>query len=286
VAERAAEPFTDGSRRWLRVEDERAGGEPILRPSLLPSLLAVRRRNADAGLAMLDLFEFGSAFHIEGESHRERAVLGVLLDARAPEARGVQGDDGAATGLRRLRGVLERLARLLCGPGASTTLEPLFPGAPPAALGLSPAATVRWNDEVVGVAGVLSAAVRSRFGLDAAIVGAEIEVAPFLDAFPPEVTAEAMPAFPAIDRDLSILVDERVTWSDIDRTVRSAAPPRLETVDFVGTYRGRQTGGRKSVTLRLLFRDPSRTMRREEADDAVAAVLSTLSATLGAELRA
>jgi len=289
VSERAAAPFLPAAHAPLRVEDERAGGEPILRPSVLPSLLTVRRRNADAGVSPLDLFEFGSAFHLTGGEHRERSVLALLLDA------GEAGKSGAASassaldasdGFRRLRGVIERLARLLRGGAATVELRPAATDAAAPAPAMAPAAEIRWDDKIVGLAGVISPSVRGLFGLELPLVGAELEIHAFFDRYPPDVAAEAMPAFPAIDRDLSILVDERVRWSDVERAVRAAQPPRLESIRFVGTYRGKQTGARKSVTLRLLFRDPTRTMKREEADDAVARVVASLVSTLGAELRA
>jgi len=306
IAERAAAPFLPPEHAFLRVDDERAGGEPILRPSVLPSLLTVRRRNADAGVSPLDLFEFGSSFHLEGTQHRERSVLALLMDAGEPGKASSLTE--TSDGFRRLRGVIERLGRQLIGPGAVVELRPASADpaastgitgimgtaptamAPTAMIAPTPAfdspATVLWNGAVVGVAGVIAARVRTLFGFDAALVGAELEIRPFLDRYPPEVDAQAMPAFPSIDRDLSLLIDERVTWSEVEATVRAAKPPRLESVDFVGVYRGKQTGERKSLTLRMLFRDPARTMKREEADDAVAVVVRTLTEQLGAELRA
>ncbi len=275
VSERAAAPFLAAGRTLLRVEDERAGGEPILRPSLLASLLAVRRRNQDAGVAPLSLFEMASVFELEGSAHHERPMLGILMDADAPEE-----------GFRKMRGVVERLARLLLGADARLEVERIDAATGPTpSPALAPAAVVRWNGAAVGVLGLVSGAARAVFGLEHGVAAAELSIAPFLGAYPPSVQVRAMPAFPAIDRDLSVLLDESVSWRDLERSILAARPPRLESVDFVGTYRGRQTAGRKSVTLRLLFRDPSRTLRREEADDAVAMVVAALERDFRAELR-
>jgi phenylalanyl-tRNA synthetase beta chain len=60
----------------------------------------------------------------------------------------------------------------------------------------------------------------------------------------------------------------------------------LEELRFVTVSRGKPVpAGRKSVTLRLVFRDPQRTLRHEEVDPQVATVLSRLTEDLGAELR-
>jgi len=276
VSERAAAPFLAASSALLRIDDERAGGEPILRPSLLPSLLAVRRRNADAGVTPLSLFEFASVFELHGAHHRERPLLGIAADAAADPAEG----------FRLMRGLVERLARLLVGASALVELAPIGAAGPSPAPALAPAASVRWNDREVGMIGLVSRQVLDLFGLEHDVAVAELDLREFLDCYPPAVQVRAMPAFPAIDRDLSVLVDEGVEWSQLEAAVRGANPAAMESVQFVGTYRGRQTAGRKSVTLRLVFRDPARTMRREEADDAVASVVAALKGRFGAELRA
>ncbi|MBM4113713.1 MAG: phenylalanine--tRNA ligase subunit beta, partial [Phycisphaerae bacterium] len=277
VSERSAAPFLAASRSLLRIEDERAGGAPILRPSLLPSLLEVRRRNADAGVSPLSLFETASIFELEGATHHERESLGILIDSPGSP------DEG----FRSIRGIVERLSRLLLGADARMELARIDGAdSPTPAPALAPAASVRWNDRTIGVIGLVADPVRALFGLEHGLAAAELEIRPFLESFPPAVEVKAMPAFPAIDRDLSVLVDESVPWRDIERAIAEATPARLESVSFVGTYRGKQTGARKSVTLRLLFRDRERTMRREEADDAVAAVVAALARRFKAELRA
>lgn len=274
VSERAAAPFIAPARSLLRVDDERAGGEPILRPSILPSLLTVRRRNADAGVAPLSLFEMASAFELDGAHHQERELLAIVTDA--------PGDP--AEGFRVMRGVAERLGRILLGSTVRVELQPMVePRTPSPAL--EPAARLLWNGAEVGVIGLVAEGVLERFGLEHGVAAAELEIRPFLDAYPPAVEVRAMPAFPAIERDLSVLVDEAVAWASIEQAVLQTQAPRLEQVHFKGTYRGRQTGGRKSVTLRLLFRDPARTMVREEADQAVASIVEALRSKFSAELR-
>jgi len=60
----------------------------------------------------------------------------------------------------------------------------------------------------------------------------------------------------------------------------------LEAVRFVTTFRGKQIGaGRKSLTLRLRFRAPGRTLRHDEVDPQVEKAVATLTSKLGAEVR-
>ena len=99
-----ATPFLVPGTELLRLEDEGDFGDSMLRPSLLGSLLRVRRTNRDRGASDLRLYEIGSAFEVEGAAHRETNRIGLLMD--------VDGDDD---GLRPLRGIVEALAQRLGG---------------------------------------------------------------------------------------------------------------------------------------------------------------------------
>ena len=72
---------------------------------------------------------------------------------------------------------------------------------------------------------------------------------------------------PAIQRDLSIVVEENIRWADIVGAVNSRAPAELENVEFVGIYRGKGIdAGKKCVTLSLRFRDEDGTLTHETVD--------------------
>ena len=138
----------------------------------------------------------------------------------------------------------------------------------------------------LGHIGLLASDAARRLGLDGCIAVAELRLEPLIARFPPERPAAALPAFPGVDRDVSIAVAEATTWEQVERVVRDARPEHLESVAFVGTYRGKQVGeGRKSVTMRLVFRKPDGTLRREEVEPAIAGLTALLQQRLGAELR-
>jgi phenylalanyl-tRNA synthetase beta chain len=116
---------------------------------------------------------------------------------------------------------------------------------------------------------------------------AEVGLDELVALYPPKSLVHALPEFPAIERDLSLVVAEQTAWGSIERLVSGLKLPLLEASSFVGTFRGQQVGaGKKSVTLRLRFRDDKRTLRHEEVDPQVATVVEKAKAELGAELRA
>jgi phenylalanyl-tRNA synthetase beta chain len=273
VSERHAAPFLRAGEQPLRIDDERAGGAPILRPSVIPSLLEVRRRNVDAGLAQLRLFESARAFRLRADgSHDERATFTLLSDRPAePE-----------DAMRWMRGACERILRTLAGEHAAIRVEVPDARAP----WYAAEARIACDGKPIGAYGLLAPAAAAAFGIEGTLCAAELELEPLWHGYPPEARAEALPSFPAIERDLSAIVDERTRWEDLDALARSLALANLERVDFVGTYRGAQTGtGRKSVTMRLSFRAPDRTLRREDADGAMSALAEALTGRLGAVIR-
>jgi phenylalanyl-tRNA synthetase beta chain len=276
VSERSAAPFLRPGENALRVGDERAGGTPMLRPSVLASLLEVRRRNADAGIAELRLFEFARRFALRADgSHDERPVVALLSDRPSePEA-----------AMRWMRGTCERALRMLAGRHADIRIDALPAGR--RAPWHSVEASIACDGRPIGTYGILAPAALATFGLEGTFAAAELELEPLWAGFPPDARAEALPAFPAIERDLSAIVPERAAWDEIESIARGLGLANMESIGFVGTYRGAQTGaGRKSVTMRLVFRAADRTLRREDADAPMAALADALVARLGATIRA
>ena len=93
--------------------------------------------------------------------------------------------------------------------------------------------------------------------------------------------------FPAIRRDLSLLVDEGVSADALRACVQAHAGGMLKNLQLFDVYRGEGIdSGRKSLSFELTFQDSSRTLEDDEIDEAVAAVVAGLHAQLGAALRA
>ena len=95
-----------------------------------------------------------------------------------------------------------------------------------------------------------------------------------------------LPQFPGIDRDLSLIVPEPTSWAQIEQMAQGLNLDRCVGWEMVDIFRGKQLGeGKKSVTLRLHFRDSDRTLRHEEVDPQVELLAERAKSTLGAEIR-
>ncbi len=289
--ERAA-PFMVPGYRLIEVDDARRAAEPALRPSVLPSLLACRRANQDrrsAAPGTVRLYEAASIYGEEdapadASSQRgktvERRHLALLMDVPGLKP----GAAESQTGLRLLRGTVEALVRAMRATTDGLEFTPMAPPCPAFEPGAH--AGVLLDGRPLGYVALLSAKLLAESGLDAPVVASELNLDTLVEGYPPRARIVALPAFPAIDRDLSVTVADSVAWESVRRIVEKSRPQRMEKVEFVGTYRGKQTGpGKKSVTMRLHFRDEARTLRREEVDPQMDSVIAALKSEIGAEVR-
>ncbi len=269
VGEAAASAFLPPDLSLLKIEDERARAEPVLRPSILPSLLRVFAHNRDNGVHDVRLFETASTFALMNGQHIERTNLAML----AP---------GTEEGLREIRGVIDRLAHIVRGGAARVDAE-----TQQAAPWFAPGALLKLNGEVLGLCGVIAPGVTRQFGLNMPIVGAEIGLPQQYRHYPPETEARALPAFPAIERDISAIIEDRTSWAQVSESIAALRLQHAEAIQFVTVFRGKQIGaGRKSLTVRIRFRAPDQTLKHEQVDPQMHRVMDALKANFRAEIRA
>lgn len=268
ISPRLGEPFLRAGDKPLVIEDERRKAEPMLRPALAPSLLTCRKANQDVGNHGLKLFEAAAVWSRNNGAIVERSSLCLLCDA-----------EDIQQAVRDVRGTLSELIEQLSGR-ADVSFEPAD------IHNTSSAAQVVIGGESVGYLGALDDTCRDRFDLQTAIVVAELDLDSLTTLYPPDHQVGELARFPAIERDVSIVVDETVNWQSIASHVHATQPQLLEDLRFVVTYRGKPIAkGQKCVTLRMVFRDPAQTLRHDQVDPQVDAVVRRLQTELGAQLR-
>lgn len=265
-----AKAFVDDTSAATLVGDMRRA-DNTLRPSPLPSLLNCRKLNQDAGNANVKLFELASGWQKDNGAISEQRTLTLLRDA----------NDGQQA-LREVRSTIEETLQAL---GGKKTAEGITV-TPIEVEGYSVAAAVVLSGKPLGVFGVIEKTLTDKFGLQTQVVSAQLDLESLIALYPPTHATDELPKYPAIERDLSVVVDEATQWQAIADSITNANPALLESTDFVGTYRGKQVGqGKKSVTLRMQFRDPNTTLRHEQVDPQVETVVKALGENIGAELR-
>ena len=270
ISEKTAAAFIAPEMTLMRVADERAKAEPVLRPSILPSLLRVVAFNHDKGVDQVSLYEAASTFASLNDQPVERFNLALIHPAPSAEQ-----------ALREVRGSVDRLIQIIFGAQAAIVVKPAskLPW-------FAPGADVYANGRLLGSLGIISRAATMLFGLDEPLAAAEIGLPGYYHLYPPETQAHELPHFPAIQRDISAIIDERVEWVEVKSTLQRLQLQHVETIDFVTTFRGKQIGaGKKSLTIRTRFRAPDRTLKHEEVDPQIASMMQALQAKFAAEIR-
>ncbi len=267
IAMDAADSFLMEGQRPLVLNDERASATPALRPSMIPSLLNVRKHNADHGSSSLKLAELGSVFVIDGDTHEEHTELTFIIDADEDQ------------GINEMRGIVDAVCSII-SPDDSVSI---VPSETP---WLSPSGTIRLGEQEVGTIGRLASGIVSKWDLPNTVHVASIWLSTLLEQFPPINQASLLPSQPAIERDISLIVNEDVSWNDIQTCIDGLTVQFLERLLFVTTFRGKNIEeGKKSMTVRLRFRDDERTLRHDEVDGQMEDVVQALTNACGAEIR-
>jgi phenylalanyl-tRNA synthetase beta chain len=95
-----------------------------------------------------------------------------------------------------------------------------------------------------------------------------------------------LPKFPAVSRDIAVLVDDEILVKQIEKLITSKAGKILEEVKLFDVYKGKQVPeGKKSVAYNITFRASDRTLTDEEVSKSMDDIVKALSDKLGAQLR-
>ena len=267
VADDVAELFTGFSKdKHLTARDESRKSASLLRQTLIGSLLVVMRTNLNVKNTPCRIFEIADTFvpTEQGVLPIEKTRLALACDGEFQE----------------LKGVIEGLIKTLDGDA-----KVVF--TPEELIWAQAASLISVNGRVIGTAGLVSDSVKDKFDFkDVKVCAAETDFGELEGLQTKAVKFTPIPKFPAIERDLSLIVDESVIWADIEGAVSRSAPSELEEVRFVGVYRGKSIpDGKKSVTLSLRFRDEDGTLTHDAVDNFQNDILAELNRATGAQLR-
>jgi len=249
----------------------------VMRTSLWPGLMQALTHNINRQQSRVRLFETGLRFVREGEEvQQERMVGGLAYGAVFPEQWGV---GRRPVDFYDVKGDVEALLALTANAAAFS----FEVGEHPA---LHPGQTARLvlEDETVGWLGALHPQVQQRLGIAGTVYLFELGIDAIQQACVPK--AAALSKFPAIRRDIAIVVDRKVPAEEVLGCIRRVAPTSLRELKLFDVYVGeRIDSGRKSLAVGLTLQEQSRTLTDDEVDAIVAGVLRALGDEFGATLR-
>ncbi|MBA3562997.1 MAG: phenylalanine--tRNA ligase subunit beta [Gammaproteobacteria bacterium] len=249
----------------------------VMRVSLWPGLVAVARENLNRQQERLRIFEIGVRFLAQGPDVLEQKVCaGLVIGSPAPEQWSLKGEAADVYDVKSDVEAVLRLSGRFDAFRFETAAHPILrPGQ---------SAHILRDGSVVGWLGELHPEIARQLALT---------FPPLLFEFDFEAaTAGRVPVFasisrfPAIRRDLALVVPEAVPFAKLREVARRAAGELLQSVEVFDVYRGAGIdSGLKSIALSLILQDSSRTLTVEDADAVVQAVVTRLGEELEARIR-
>ncbi len=245
-------------------------GAKNLRRSIVPSLLHSRYANQAASGLNADLYEAAHVYLPGNEADslpREMNTLAL-----------VSGKDFYA-----VKGLVERIVHVL-GIDAAITLKPHAAEL----LDEDLAVELSLDGAQLGFIGTLSRASQKKLKLDQAATVAELNLDALYARLRLVPQHRPISTFPAVSRDINLIVDESLQWANLSSSVRTAAGPLLVDLRYVETYRdpNKDGTGKMRVLMNLQLQSPDSTLAGAEADAVVQSVVKKCEQEFGAKLLA
>ncbi len=258
----AAAPFAGGAP-LITLANPLSETFAVMRPSVLPGVIDAVSHNRRHGRRDVQLFEIATAFAASGE---RRSLAAAWTGAAAGDHWSGQRRD---VDFFDVKGVAEQAC-------AALGVTPTFTVAERDYLVAGRTAEVSAGGRVAGVVGLLSPALADSRGIPKADEVFVLELDLGVVAAAAASTAlrvEPLPRFPAMVRDVSYLVDDTLSAATLRDTIESFAPKTLVGLTVFDRYRAKDMPpGKVSVSLRLTFQAPDRTLTDEEVQAAMTRV--------------
>ncbi|MCW0435197.1 phenylalanine--tRNA ligase subunit beta [Xanthomonas sacchari] len=250
----------------------------VMRPSLLPGLVAALCRNAARQAGRVRLFELGKVFAAAAEAgaaptETQRVAAAVCGDADALQ----WGLPARKVDFHDLKGDLDALA---AASGARLDYRPsAHPFAHP-----TRSADVYRDDVRIGWIGQLHPRLLQAMQIDVDVLAFELDLAPLAARALPR--AAELSRFPSVRRDLAFVVPDAVSWAALARSVRAAVGPLLREVVLFDRYVGAGVeAGCKSLAMGLILQDNTRTLTDRDVEAVVADAVAALAREHDARMR-
>ena len=265
----------DTTRLLMPMSEERS----TLRQSLIPHLLEAAAYNVARSQDDVALYEIGSVFLGQTAEELPREVEHAAAVVTGKWVDHAWQGEKKAVDFFVLKGIIESLFEKLGLTERVTYVAAQMDGLHPGRT-----AAVMLDGEQVGIIGGLHPQEQKALDLkDTYIV--EMNLAAILAAQTDVLTYKAVPRFPAMTRDVALVLNSDTAAGDIVTIIQKAGTKLLKDVAVFDVYEGdKMEAGKKSVAFSLTFFDPERTLTVDEVEAAYNKVVAAL-AEAGAEVR-
>ncbi|HRW12002.1 MAG TPA: phenylalanine--tRNA ligase subunit beta [Syntrophomonas sp.] len=266
-------------RHTVQVANPLSEEQSVMRTMLLPGLLETVSRNLARKNSNLAFFELGKVYFPEkGEQlPREELKLGAVVAGRL-ESNWLK--QNVEMDFFYLKGILENFLSQL---GIENTqfkdvvLDAYHPGR---------CARILCQGQELGVIGEVHPLVRQNFDLKPRVCAFELDVDRLFDLSSPKHMMESITRYPAVERDIALLLREEIQSDQIVEVIKNSGGPLLQKVSLFDVYAGdRLEAGHKSLAYRMVFQSGERTLTEAEVTQVMEAIVHAIKDKLDVRLR-
>ena len=288
------EAYYDGlqtykSENLVRLMNPLSSDLNVMRQSLLFGGLEVVRHNVNRRNANLRLFEFGNCYYFnEGKRNPEKVLaaysedqrLGLWVTGKRVEGSWAHADE--ASSFYELKAyvmnILVRIGLPMGGLLIENGENDIF----------SKSIVVKdRNGKVYLELGLVKKAILAAFDIEQEVYYADLNWTLLTSKVRgAKVSFKEISKFPAVSRDLALLVDKQVTFAQIEKVCFAADKKLLKKVELFDVYEGKNLeAGKKSYAINLTLQDEEKTMNDKQTDNVMQKIVQSLEKQLDAKLR-
>jgi phenylalanyl-tRNA synthetase beta chain len=275
--------FRPADRAPAVIGNPLAEDASIMRSTGIVSMLNALEWNLNHGQRNLRLFEIGKAYELKNGEPVETSVLTLGATGLAREKDIYEA--AREFSFADLKGDLDRIGELADGFTWQAGGPNWLAGARAAQISLA-----RDGAKALGLGGQLARRVADQLKLRQDVYVAELQLEPLLTGIEAARAAShfaPIPRFPAVERDFSFVLDDKVTFAQVADTIRALAIPELVSVEAADLFRGGHIpAGKFSLMIRVTFVSAQATLTDAQLADFSSRIVSALEKRLGAALRA
>ena len=273
---------TDDKQSRLVLPNPVSADHSVMRDSLIPQMLETLGRNLSRQIHSASLYEIGHVYSksATGFAEETRICIGLMgkvgrrtLDMVRPVE--------ASEVFQWLKGLVEQIcsAMRLKVPVLTLSSKCCF-------FEEGSSVSIELDGVQIGRMGIIREGIRKKWRMSDPVAVAELKLDPLLESAFKQVQYTNIPVYPAVSRDVAMLVDDFVSHADVLAVIKKYAPDELTSVELFDIFKGKGIAdGKKSVAYSLVYRSSARTLTDEEANKLHESIKNALRKELKVEIR-
>lgn len=264
------------SREPVAMLNKLSEDQGILRQTMLFTGLEVVAYNFNRKQGELKFYEFGRIYGRKGNAYEEDSRLALYMAGQV-EVPNWQHENQNV----RFHDLTQRVGQIVEKSACSSyTLGPLNDAA------MEYGVTYLVGDRELARVGKVRASLAKEFGIKQEVFYADVDVALLFQSANPKFEIQAVPKFPEVKRDLSLVIDKKITFDEIKALVNQGGKNLITDVTVFDVYQGQNIpSGKKAYALGFTLLDETKTLTDEEIEKTMNKLMAEFEKKLGAIIR-